>query len=140
MLMIKMKNLWSMLAIVVIAMLSVGLTSCDGEEFYDSPFSASDFVGTWKCTSSIDYTSSGTKEGSLVGKTITFESNGTYNASFTYLYAGHYTLSSNKVTINSNRGGKYTAKVQINKTKKTMLLEGSSKDDNTFSYTFKKLY
>lgn len=138
--MIRMKNLWSMLTIMMVAMLSISLTSCDGEEFYDSPFSTSDFVGTWKCTKSTDYTGSGTKEGSLVGKTVTFDTNGTYNASSTYLYAGSYTLSGNKVTLRSNRGGKYTAKVQINKTKRTMLMEGSSNDGNTFSYTFKKSY
>ena len=71
MLMVKMKNLWSLQAIMIVAMLSLGLLSCgdDEEENVENPF-----VGTWLCSNHyIDRVSydSGTD-------TYTFKSNGSY--------------------------------------------------------------
>lgn len=133
------KYFWSLLTIMMVAMLSVGLASCDKVDDFSTPVSKSDIVGIWKFTQSTDYSSSGSvKEGALKGKTIIFEDYDVYNASSTYLYSGTYTLSANKLILRSNRGGKYTIKVAIKNAGRKMLMEGSADNGATFSYTLEK--
>ena len=134
------KNLWGLLSFMMVAMLCVGFISCNKEDSYSTSVNVSDLVGTWDCTESTDYWDGGSKEGALVGKYIIIESNGTYNSNSSTVYSGSYTLSGNTLTVRSNKGRKFTATVSINKTKGTMLLEGSTDDGYTFSYKFKKRY
>lgn len=132
------KYFWSLLTIMMVAMLSVGLASCDKVDDFSSSVSKSDIVGIWKFTQSTDYTSSGVKEGTLKGKTIIFYDYDVYNSPQTYLYGGSYTLSANKLILRSNKGGKYTTKVAIKNSGRKMLMEGSADNGATFSYTLEK--
>ena len=124
------KNLLHLMAIMMVAMLSVGLSSCDKVDDFSTPVSKSDLVGIWEFTN-----------GGLKGKTIQFDANGTYNASFTYLYAGSYTLSGHNLTLRSNRGNKYTMKIAIKDPGLSwakMTMQGTSDSGETISYTLKK--
>lgn len=127
------KNLLHLMAIMMVAMLSSGFVACDKVDEFSGSVNASDVVGNWKC-----------KEGtnswgeSMSGKYLMIESNGTYSSNSSSLYAGYYTLSANKMTLRSNSGKTFTAKVAVNKTKKTLVLKGETKDGGTFNYSFKQ--
>ena len=114
---------------MMVAMLCVGISSCKKEEFYNTSVNLSDIVGFWKFTS-----------GNLEGENIEFSNNYTYNSPRTFFYGGPFTLSGNQLTLRSNRGGKYTAKIALDGMKKNMQMQGKSDDGKTFSYTLKKSY
>lgn len=135
-----MKNYKSLLTIMLVIMICIGFDSCEKNEFYNSTFLPSDLVGTWDCTESVDYWDGGSKEGSLVGKYLIIYNNGTYSSNSSTVYSGYYTLSSNKLTIRSNRGRRFEATANMDGSKKKMQLEGSTDDGYTFKYTFKKRY
>ena len=123
------KNLLHLMAIMMVAMLSVGLSSCDKVDDFSTPVSKSDLIGFWEFTN-----------GGLKGKTIEFDAY-TYNASFTYLYAGSYTLSGNVLTLRSSRGNKYTMKIAIKDPGLSwakMTMQGTSDSGETINYTLKK--
>lgn len=111
-------------------LLCISLVSCDKDDTFSTPVNASHLVGRWKFTN-----------GGLEGKTIQFDSNGTYSASFTYLYAGYYTLSGNVLTLRSSRGNKYTVKIAIKDPGLSfakMTMEGTSDSGQKISYTLEK--
>ena len=121
------KYFLSLLTFVMVAMLgSVGLASCDSDNI-STPIENSDFVGTWEFTQSTDYLDSGTKEGALVGKTISFTDYGTYSSNTSTFYYGNYSVSANELTLRSNKGKKFTAKVSSKKTS-SMVLKGQASD------------
>lgn len=130
-------NFLSILTLMTVAMLSVVFTSCDGE--YSALITSGDFVGTWEITQSTNYLESGTNEGTLVGKTVTFSDNGLYSSNSSSLYYGYYRVAANELTMNSSRGLTLKAKV-YNKRSTSMVLKGSTNKGYTFSYTFKKKY
>lgn len=125
------KNLiWCFLAVITAGLLCISLVSCDKDDTFSTPVNASHLVGRWKFTN-----------GGLEGKTIQFDSNGTYSASFTYLYAGYYTLSGNVLTLRSSRGNKYTLKIAIKDPGLSfakMTMEGTSDSGQKISYTLEK--
>ena len=119
----------NLLAMMMVAMLCVGISSCKKEEFYNTSVNLPDIVGFWKFTS-----------GNLEGESIEFANYYTYNSPRTFFYGGSFTLSGNQLTLRSNRGDKYTAKIAFDGMKKNMQMQGKSDDGKTFSYTLKKSY
>ena len=118
---------WSILTFMMVGLLSVGFASCNKLDAFSAYVNPSDLVGTWHFT-----------DGGLEGKTITFDSNGTYDSAFTYLYGGYYTLSGSDLTLRSSRGNKYTTKIAIKNAGKEMLMQGTADNGKSFSYTLKK--
>ena len=127
-----------MMAATLFVLGSVGFASCDSDNI-STPIENSDFVGTWEFTQSTDYLDSGTKEGALVGKTISFTDNGTYSSNTSTFYYGNYSVSANELTLRSNKGKKFTAKVSNKKTS-SMVLKGQASDGYSFTYAIKKKY
>jgi hypothetical protein len=133
------KYYWNLLTFMMVAMLSsFGFASCDSDNI-STPIENSDFVGTWEFTQSTDYLDSGTKEGALVGKAISFTDNGTYSSNTSTFYYGNYSVSANELTLRSNKGKKFTAKVSNKKTS-SMVLKGQASDGYSFTYAIKKKY
>lgn len=101
--MVKKKNLWSLLAIMMVAMLSLSLSSC-GDDDDDEGGGGNPLVGTWSCSS--HYIDRVSFEGGT--DTFTFKSNGTYewkcrgwdNESGKY----YYNNSLNTLTITNQKG------------------------------------
>ncbi len=133
------KYFWRLLTIIMVAMLEFGFVSCKKLDEFSSSVNKSDLVGAWRFTQSIDYTSSGAKEGALNDKSITFDSNNTY-FSGTYFSTGYYILNSNELTLRPSSGGKFTMKVAITNAGKKMVIEGSAENGNTFRHTLTKTY
>ena len=95
-----------------------------------------DFVGTWKCISSIDIQEGKSFTDYMKGQYLVVKADGTYSSTSDDIGSGSYTMQGDVFTAKNNHGVTITAVLSMSDGR--LMMEGMTSGGVTFSYVFEK--
>lgn len=132
----KKKNLFGLTAILMVALISLCLTSCGSDDDDDVPETSS-LIGTWKCVNSYDEWDGGHIDDYMVGEFLVVNADNTFTSTSSSIGSGTYTISGNKMTAKVGTSKTFTATISLKGN--TLVLNGNTNDGIKFKYTFEKV-
>lgn len=134
----KTNKIWSILVMLVVAVTAMVFTSCgsDDDEGGNKDINVAEVVGTWTCTASTDNVDGQSISGYMVGKSITISEDGKFSSTASSIGNGTWVLNGNKISAKNTSGDTFKATLSVSGN--TMKWNGTSSQNVSFNYTWKK--